>query len=320
MAPCTIGVDMGGAKLLAGAVDEGFGVLHRSQRTVAGLDQSALIDTAVDAVVEAREASSGEVAAVGIGIPCLMDQRTGIGVIAVNLALRNIAFADVMTERLGMPVFVDNDGNLAALAEHRAGAAKGCSEGVVLTVGTGIGGGLILRGRPYRGAIGAGAELGHVVIDMNGPPCQGNCPNRGCVEALASGTALAREAVLMAGRRPESGLGAALRQGREIVGPLVTELAHDGDEAAIEVVELIGRRLGVALASFVNIFNPEVIVIGGGVIAAGELLLGPAREVMRQRALPPSRDEVRIVGAHFGVEAGMIGAAALAFDGIAAPR
>lgn len=320
MAPCTIGVDMGGTKLLAGAVDEGFGVLHRSQRTVAGLDQSALIDTAVDAVVEAREASSGEVAAVGIGIPCLMDQRTGIGVIAVNLALRNIAFADVMTERLGMPVFVDNDGNLAALAEHRAGAAKGCSEGVVLTVGTGIGGGLILRGRPYRGAIGAGAELGHVVIDMNGPPCQGNCPNRGCVEALASGTALAREAVLMAGRRPESGLGAALRQGREIVGPLVTELAHDGDEAAIEVVELIGRRLGVALASFVNIFNPEVIVIGGGVIAAGELLLGPAREVMRQRALPPSRDEVRIVGAHFGVEAGMIGAAALAFDGIAAPR
>ncbi len=320
MAPCTIGVDMGGTKLLAGAVDEGFGVLHRSQRTVAGLDQSALIDTAVDAVVEAREASSGEVAAVGIGIPCLMDQRTGIGVIAVNLALRNIAFADVMTERLGMPVFVDNDGNLAALAEHRAGAAKGCCEGVVLTVGTGIGGGLILRGRPYRGAIGAGAELGHVVIDMNGPPCQGNCPNRGCVEALASGTALAREAVLMAGRRPESGLGAALRQGREIVGPLVTELAHDGDEAAIEVVELIGRRLGVALASFVNIFNPEVIVIGGGVIAAGELLLGPAREVMRQRALPPSRDEVRIVGAHFGVEAGMIGAAALAFDGIAAPR
>jgi glucokinase len=316
MAPRTIGVDLGGTKLLAGAVDERFGVLHRSQRTVAGLDQSALIDTAVDAVLEAREAAGGEVSAVGFGIPCLMDQRTGIGVVAVNLALANIAFADVMTERLGLPVFVDNDGNMAALAEHRAGAARGFTEAVVLTVGTGIGGGLILRNQLYRGAIGSGAELGHVVIDMDGPKCQGNCPNHGCVEALASGTALAREAVLMAEQRPDSGLGQALSEGRDIVGPLVTELAHDGDEAAIAVVELIGRRLGVALASFVNIFNPEVIVIGGGVIAAGELLLDPARQVMNERALPPSRDEVRIVGAHFGVEAGMIGAAALAFDGV----
>src|SRR5581483_9724959 len=206
--------------------------------------------------------------------------------------------------RLGIPVFVDNDGNLAALAEHRAGAASGCSEAVVLTVGTGIGGGLILGNRLYRGAVGSAAELGHVVIDMNGPRCQGNCPNHGCVEAMASGTALAREAVRIAGERPNSGLGQALKEGREIVGPLVTELAHDGDEAAIEVVELIGRRLGVALASFVNIFNPQVIVIGGGVIAAGELLLGPARSVVAERALPPSKDEVRIVGAHFGVEAG----------------
>jgi glucokinase len=317
MAPRTIGVDMGGTKLLAGAVDAGFGVLHRSQRTVAGLDQSALIDTAVDAVLEAREAAGGEISAVGFGIPCLMDQRTGIGVVAVNLPLANIAFADVMTERLGMPVFVDNDGNLAALAEHRAGAARGCSEAVVLTVGTGIGGGLILGDRLYRGAIGSGAELGHVVIEMDGPRCQGNCPNHGCVEALASGTALAREAVRVAGEQPDSGLGQALRDGREIVGPLVTELAHDGDAAALEVVELIGRRLGVALASYVNIFNPQVIVIGGGVIAAGELLLAPARQVVAERALPPSKNEVRIVGAHFGVEAGMIGAAALAFDGVA---
>jgi glucokinase len=317
MAPRTIGVDMGGTKLLAGAVDAGFGVLHRSQRTVAGLDQSALIDTAVDAVLEAREAAGGEISAVGFGIPCLMDQRTGIGVVAVNLPLANIAFADVMTERLGMPVFVDNDGNLAALAEHRAGAARGCSEAVVLTVGTGIGGGLILGDRLYRGAIGSGAELGHVVIEMDGPRCQGNCPNHGCVEALASGTALAREAVRVAGEQPDSGLGQALRDGREIVGPLVTELAHDGDAAALRVVELIGRRLGVALASYVNIFNPQVIVIGGGVIAAGELLLAPARQVVAERALPPSKNEVRIVGAHFGVEAGMIGAAALAFDGVA---
>jgi glucokinase len=310
----TIGVDMGGTKLLAGAVDEGLEVHHRTQRVVAGLDQSALLDVAVDAVAEVRDAAGAEVAAVGFGIPCLIDQRSGRAVVAVNLPLFDVPFADLMTERLGLPVFVDNDGNVAALAEHRAGAAQGTNDAVLMTLGTGIGGGLILRGELYRGAIGSGAELGHVVIDMDGPRCQGNCPNRGCVESLASGTALAREARRIASERPDSALGRALAAGRELAGPLVTELAHDGDEAAIDTLALIGRRLGVAIASFVNIFNPEVVVIGGGVIGAGELLLAPAREEMLARALPPSRDEVRIVAARFGVEAGMVGAAALAFD------
>jgi len=313
----TIGVDMGGTKLLAGAVDGRLGVHHRVQRNVAGLDQSALIETAVDAVLEARQSAGAEIAAVGFGIPCLMDQRSGRGVVAVNLPLADIPFADVMTERLGLPVFVDNDANAAALAEHRAGAARGHSEAVVLTIGTGIGGGLIVHDEVYRGAVGAAAELGHMVIDVNGPPCQGNCPNHGCFEAVASGTALAREAVRIAGEHPRSGLGRALAEGRLIAGPLVTELAHDGDSAALEAMQLIGERLGVAIANFVNIFNPQVVVVGGGVIAAGELLLAPARAVVAARALPPSRDEVTIVAARFGVEAGMIGAAALAFDGLA---
>jgi glucokinase len=310
----TIGVDMGGTKLLAGAVDADLAVHHRAQRTVAGLDQATLLQTAVDAVEEVRESAGGEVEAVGFGIPSLIDQRTGIAVVAVNLPLANIAFADVMAERLGLPVYVDNDANLALLAEHRAGAARGCREAVMMTIGTGIGGGLILRDELYRGAMGAAGELGHVVIDMDGPRCQGNCPNRGCVEALASGTALAREARRIARERPGSGLGRAVRDGRDPAGPLVTELAHDGDPAAIEVLALIGSRLGVAISSFVNIFNPEVVVIGGGVIAAGEFLLAPARATVAERALIPSRDEVRIVAARFGVEAGMIGAAAFAFD------
>jgi glucokinase len=138
------------------------------------------------------------------------------------------------------------------------------------------------------------------------------------VEALASGTALAREAVRIAHERPESGLGAALAGGRELAGPLVTELAHDGDPAAIEALALIGSRLGVAIASLVNIFNPEVVVVGGGVVAAGDLLLGPVRSEVKARALPPTRDGVRVAGAAFGVEAGMIGGAVLAFDGLAA--
>jgi glucokinase len=312
-----IGVDLGGTKLLAGAVDSGMRVHHRAQRTVAGLDQAALLDVTVDAVQEACGSVGGDVDGVGFGIPCCIDRRTGIAVIAVNLPLLDVPFGDVMAERLGLPVYVDNDANVAALAEHRAGAARGASEAIVLTIGTGIGGGLILGGQVYRGSIGSGAELGHTVIDMNGPRCQGNCPNRGCVEALASGTALAREAMRIATERPESGLGRALAAGRELAGPLVTELAHDGDPAAIEAMGLIGANLGVAITSFVNIFNPEVVVIGGGVIAAGDLLLAPARAVVAARALPPSRDVVRIVAARFGVEAGMIGAAALAFDGLA---
>jgi glucokinase len=313
----TIGVDMGGTKLLAGAVDEGFRVHHRAQRRLTGLDQSALIETAVDAVHEARESAGAEITAVGFGIPSLIDQRTGIGVIAVNLPLFDIAFGDVMRERLGLPVFVDNDANLAMLAEHRAGAAKGRSEAVMLTIGTGIGGGLVLRNQVYRGAIGSGAELGHMVVEIDGPPCQGNCPNRGCLESVASGTALAREAARRARERPDSGLGRALANGLELAGPLVTELAHDGDETAIETITLIGERLGVGIANLVNIFNPQVVVLGGGVLGAGELLLEPARRIVAERALPPSRDEVEIVAARFGVEAGMIGAAALAFDGTA---
>jgi glucokinase len=313
----TIGVDMGGTKLLAGAVDASLGVHHRAQRRLTGLDQSALLDTAVEAVQEARESAGADVAAVGFGIPCTFDRRTGVAISSVHLDLHDIAFADVMAERLGLPVFVDNDANVAIMAEHRAGAARGAGEAVMLTIGTGIGGGLIVRGQVYRGAIGAGAELGHVVIDYDGPRCNGHCPNRGCLEALASGTALEREAARIARERPDSGLGRAVADGREPVGPLVTELAHDGDQAAIDTISAIGRHLGVGIANYVNIFNPEVVVIGGGVIGAGELLLGPARAEVAERALPPGREEVKIVAARFGVEAGMIGAAALAFDGLA---
>ncbi|MGA2927545.1 MAG: ROK family protein [Solirubrobacteraceae bacterium] len=313
----TIGVDIGATRLLAGAIDGRLGVHHRVQRSVAGLDQSALIEVAVDAVLEARQSAGAEVAAVGFGVPCLMDQRSGRAVIAVNLPLFEIPLAALMTERLGLPVFVDNGANTAALAEHRAGAARGFSEAVVLTIGTGIGSGLIIRDDVYRGAVGAGAEIGHMVIDLDGPRCQGNCPNQGCFEAVASGIALTREATRVARERPGSGLGKALARGVEISGPLVTELAHDGDEAALAVMALIGERLGVAIANCVNIFNPQVVIVGGGVIGAGELLLAPARAVVAARALPPSRDEVRIVAARFGVEAGMIGAAALAFDGLA---
>ncbi len=313
----TIGVDLGGTKLLAGAVDPRLGVHHRVHRSVSGLNQRALLDLCVQAVTEARDSAGAEVAAVGFGLPALIDRTTGKVAAGVHTPLADVAFADVMTERLGVPVFVDNDGNASALAEHRAGAARGVDDAVVLTLGTGIGGGLILGGRLYRGAKGGAGELGHMEIDFDGPPCSDNCPGRGCAEIFVSGTALVREAQRLARERPDSGLGRALRAGRPLAGPLVTELAHDGDSAAREVIQLLGERLGVVITSLANIFNPRIVVVGGGVIAAGELLLAPARQIVQERTLPYFGDDLRIVAARFGIEAGMIGAAALAYEGLA---
>ncbi len=308
-----VGIDLGGTKLLGGVVDEHLEIHTRVLREVHGLKQADVIDTTVAAVEELRSLVP-DVDAVGFGIPCLIDQTTGIAVIAVNLDIQDLPFREVMQERLGLPVFMDNDGNVATLVETRFGAAKGAGDVVGLTIGTGIGGGLVLNGRLYRGHWGAGAELGHMVVDEDGPLCQGNCPNRGCLEAVASGTALGREGLLAAQEEPESELGKALAGDQRITGALVTTLALGGDEVSRIVIGHIGRQLGVGLSSLSNIFNPEVIVIGGGVMAAGDLLLEPAREELRARGLPPNRDLVRVVPAKFGPEAGMLGAAVMALD------
>ena len=309
---CVIGVDLGGTKLLAGAVDADLAIHHRTNRPVLGLDQAELVEMIAHAVQEIRTAVTAEIEAVGFGIPCTFDSRTGVAVQAVNLPLKDIAFAEVMAERLELPVVVDNDANCAVLAEARAGAGSGCSEVVMLTLGTGIGGGLVLAGEVYRGWVGGGAELGHMVVDMDGRPCQGNCPNWGCLESVASGSALVREASLSVARRPDTALGRALEAGRELTGPMITQLAREGDPVASDAIEVIGRALGVGIANLVNIFNPQVVVVGGGVSAAGELLLAPAREVMLRRALAPNKELVRVEAAAFGAEAGLLGAALLA--------
>jgi len=315
---CVIGVDLGGTKLLAGAVDPALNVHHRATRSARADDHGEVLDTVVSAVAEVRDAiegASGSVAAVGIGIPALIDTERGVAVMSTHLPLAGVPFRDLVAERIGLPVFVDNDANAAMLAEWRFGAARGASDAALLTIGTGIGGGLVVGGALQRGSQGAGAELGHMVVQADGPPCNGNCPNHGCLESVCSGTALAREARRLAGELPGSELGRALTAGREISGPLVTDLAHDGDAAAIEALAIIGRWLGVGVANLVNMLNPDVVVIGGGVIAAGELLLAPARDVVAERAMSPSKEHVRIVAARFGAESGMLGAAVLAFDG-----
>jgi glucokinase len=251
-------------------------------------------------------------------VPCTIDRERGLCVSAVNLPMRDVPLREIVSTRFGLPVSIDNDANAAAIAEHRWGAGVGARNVVLLTIGTGIGGGLIIDGRPYRGTTGAGAELGHVVVDIDGPPCQGNCPNRGCIESIASGTALAREAVEAAERHPESALGQALERGMTVDGRLTTELAQGGDAVATEVLATIGRRLGAALSGQANIFDPDVMLLGGGVMAAGDLILGPAREEFAARALPP-QDRVPIRAAALGADAGMVGAAVLALEEIGEP-
>jgi glucokinase len=305
----TIGVDLGGTKMLVGVLD-GTETLWESREASTGQSEDELVELLVREVSEAREARP-EAKAVGMGIPATIDHDRGIAVSAVNLPLEDLPIRDLVEKRVGLPVVVDNDANVAAFAEFLYGAAKGMPDIVMLTIGTGIGGGLILGGELYRGSTGAGAELGHVVIQADGPPCQGNCPNHGCVEALASGTALGREGKAAAESAPDSVIGKLLAEGKTVDGKTVTEAAVAGDETSIGVFELIGGRLGVACSSFANIFQPNAIVVGGGVIAAGDLLLDPARREIRERALKPM-NETPILEATLGNDAGMIGAAALA--------
>jgi glucokinase len=308
--PTTIGADLGGTKMLVGVLDAERRVLHESREASRGQSEEELIELLGREVEEARRARPEAVAA-GLGIPCTMDWERGVAISAVNLPFTDVPVRDLLEERTGLPVFVDNDANVAVLAEHLYGAARGARNVVMITVGTGIGGGLVLGGEVYRGSTGAGAELGHLVIDLDGMPCQGTCPGLGHAETMASGTALGREGLAAARREPDSALGKLAGQGVEVDGKAVTSAALAGDETARGVVEEIGRRIGATLSSYANVFEPDVLVVGGGVIAAGDLLLEPARRVVRERSLPPM-NRIPVVAAELGNDAGMVGAAALA--------
>jgi glucokinase len=312
-----IGIDAGGTKLLGGVVDEQLVVHNRVHRTWRGADRAETLEIFVAAVEEIR-AAAPEVAAVGFGIPSLVDRERGISVWSNHLPIDDVPFRDLMSERLGLPVFVDNDTNAAILAEHRHGAARGAEHAVMLALGTGIGGGLVIGGRVHRGARGFAGELGHMTIDLHGEDCPGGCPGRGCFETVVSGRAIGVAARRLGTEQPDSTFGRLLADGDEIRGGLVTELAHDGDEQARAVLAGIGRRLGIGIAGLVNALDPNVVVIGGGAVAAGDLLFDPARELLAERALPPGGTPPPIVAARFGSESGMLGAALLALDGLAA--
>ena len=308
-----IALDLGGTKLAAGLLDREGVVLRRTQHPTDTSSQDALI-VQIEGAIE--ELLNEDVAALGIGIPSLIDQRLGRAGASVNVPLAGVDLRDQLRDRFGLPVALENDANAAAVAEHRFGAGRGTEHMVMITLGTGIGGGLILNGQLYRGALGTAGELGHLTIDVHGPSCQGFCPGIGHFEALSSGTAAETLANRVADEQPDGELAKARAAGRSVDAPLAVDLANEGAPDAIEVMQTIGFYLGHGIANYVNVFNPELVVVGGGFGRAGELLLEPAREVVAERALPTARDYVRIAVAVLGNEAGLIGAGVVGFEAL----
>jgi glucokinase len=317
-----VGVDVGGTKV-AVAVLRGGRLSEPDLRPTVLSDSAALIDQLTDQIDAARwraRESGSEVEAVGLGIPSVIEWATGRVRSSVNIPLEDVPLREVLRERLGIPVYVDNDATCAALAEAHDDEGRLTARNLVMiTVGTGVGGGIVIDGEIYRGATGAAAEIGHILIGLCGEPYHAapHFPQEGSLEALAAGRALDALAREAAAEHPESAIGRLAAAGKAVAGPDVVHAAKDGDPVAIAAVERLGQRLGVGIASLVNVFDPEVVAIGGGVSTAGELLLSPAREVARGFILPGVGTETQIRLARSGPEAGVRGAALLASQELA---
>lgn len=290
---------MGGTKILAGVLGRGGHVGRHGERSTPIESQDEFLAALDEAVEELRDEP---VAALGFGLPSTIDQAAGRAVSSVHIPLNDVDFRDRMTGRHGVPVGIDNDGNAAAIAEWQVGAGRGTRNMIMLTLGTGIGGGLILDGKPFRGSTGAGAELGHIVLEFGGPPCGHGCDGHGHFEALASGSAADAEAARLFGKGTS---------GQDLV-----TRARAGDATAVAAMDEIGQRLGAGIASLINVFEPELVVIGGGFASARDLLVGPAQEVIAVEALRPGRSTVRIVPAELGTRAGLVGAGLIAFEAL----
>jgi len=290
-----IGLDLGGTKILAGVVDREGHVEQRREHPTPTASQDELL-AGLDAAIE--ELLTDETGALGFGLPSPVDQRSGRALQAVNIPLKDIDFRARMKERFGLPVGIENDANAATYAEFRFGAARDVDSMIMLTLGTGCGGGAVIDGKLFRGW----AEFGHIVIEYDGLPCQGTCTGRGHLEPYVTGTAATKLA--------QAEFGPAVDAHR------LVRLADEGEPRAVEILAGIGRRLGAGIGSLVNIFNPELVVIGGGFAAAGDFVLDPAREILQREALAGAGYRVPIVRAELGTAAGLIGAGLVAFDAV----
>lgn len=305
-----IGLDVGGSKTAGVRIDGSGTVLARGSAETPSDDPEATIRTMLGLAAELR---TDDVVGVGVGAAGLVDIG-GTLRFSPNLAWRDVRLRERLGEELGLPCIADNDANAAAWGEFRFGAARGYRHVLAITVGTGIGGGIIVEGRLVRGAHGFAAEIGHVVVEPNGPAC--GCGNRGCWEQVASGHAIGRAGRDAVRTYPHSLVAQLAAGDPELVdGSLVTGAARKGDRVAAGILAEVGRRLGLGIAGLANILDPEVVVVGGGAAEAGELLLGPARRAFLEAIeAPEHRPEVALVPASLGNEAGAIGAAALAME------
>jgi glucokinase len=307
-----IGVDVGGTKV-AVATLEGGRLSESLVRPTDVTSPEGLVDEIVAGVESVR---SERAAAVGVGMPSVVDFAAGRARTSVNLGLQEIEVRSILRERLGLPVFVDNDATVAALAEAFDESGRPVVRNLVMfTVGTGIGGGLVLDGKVYRGATGAAAEVGHTLVGVDvsgGVPATGEFPQAGTLESLAAGRVLDRLAAKIAEDSPSSALGQLSAAGRQVDGHDAVEAAKAGDPEAIGALRTLGERLGLGIANALNVFDPDEVVIGGGVSVAGELLLEPAAEVARRFALPGVGERAEIRLARYGNQAGVRGAALLA--------
>lgn len=306
-----VGIDIGGTKIAALRVSADGEIEASHVIPSPAKDQTAALPTIVAAATAVVEDG---VAAIGVGMAGLVDARAGVLLWTPNLVWRNLPLADGLGEAFGLPVTVDNDATAAAWGESRLGASKGYDHSLFVGVGTGIGGGIVAGGRLLRGAHGFAGEIGHVIVEPDGPPC--GCGNRGCWEQVASGLAIAR-----AGRRAiTGGLASSIvhlagGEPHRVTGELVTDAARDGDAVAIAIVTEVARRLGEGIAGLVNVLDPEIVVVGGGVGESEDLLLGPIREAYRGAVEAAGvRPDVPIVPARLGNDAGAIGAALLALE------
>lgn len=306
-----VGVDVGGTKIAAGLVTpEGELLSYSRYPTADGPEE--LLDSLARTVEEA--AAGEETEAVCLAVPGLLLAEESKVVSSPNLrAIEGLPLKSELESRTGLTVTVENDANAAAWGEFVFGAGSEVENLVFVTLGTGVGGGVIMAGNLLRGTQGAGGELGHTTLHATGPRC--NCGNRGCFEIMASGTAIERRAYKVAGERPESVLGGMVASDpRGFSGEEVTELAQGGDALSVCIMRETGVWLGIGIANFVNVFNPEAVAVGGGVVEAGDLILEPARREVRLRARSPSRDLSEIKPATLGERSGLLGAAALARD------
>jgi glucokinase len=307
-------LDVGGTKIAAFRVAESGHIEDRSLRPTPDTSE-AILETMAELV---REVLDDTVVALGIGAAGMVESAAGILRYAPNLPWRDLPLASNLADATGLPCLLDNDANVAAWGEFRFGAGRGSKDMLLVTVGTGIGGGIVSGGTLFRGAHGFAAEVGHFIVEPGGPLC--GCGNRGCWEQVAAGRAIDRLGREAARDHPEALFVRLAGDPDKVTGREVTEAAKQGDELAREIVGEVGRRLGEGLAGLANILDPDVVVVGGGVVEAGDLVLDPARAAFTGAIeAPDSRPEVPIVAAELGNEAGAVGAATLALEELA-PR